>query len=690
MRKKNMAICLFLALQGFTNLWSLKSSSQKYWAIPDTAAYLGQAPPGDAAIVFAPDFISTPACFAGNSTFSPDGTEFYFSVTNSRWDSFEIMFTKWMNGAWTPPAKADFLENKFTLEPFYTPAGNRIFFNGGDAGNTDIWYCEKNGDAWGRPVKLPEPVSSARFEWFPSLTRQNMLFFTRDGKIYSSACQNGAYTTIVKLGMPVNASKYQSGDPYIAPEGDYLIFMSTDWPGGYGQGDLHITYKKSNGGWTNPKNLGPTINTVEFEYGPSVTPDGKYLMFTRRKQWQTDTPSKIYWIKTDFIQRLRHTNFAPYANGPIPDQSSVMGQPFNFPVPAEAFVDDDGNDTLTYAATLDNGAALPAWLQFNSSRRSFSGTPTGIGAVKIKITATDPAAAAAETTFTLMAGAGDAEAKKTAVTPVLNGVYFGMTPPGETPVPFAPEILSKTSIWVEATDFSPDGTHFLMAVGDATYSSAHLLYSHCVDNVWTPFIDAPFCADFTFAHEPHFAGNGITLAFTGRKATGTQDIWGVRYADEVWGTPASLPAPINSEGKEWRGCTTADGIVYFGSDRATAGLNQIYKAYRDGDQKWVAEKLPAPINTNSHEGDPCVAADGRFLVFYSARDGKSSDLVVSFSDGQGGWGAPVNLGDNFNTGYDEYGAHLSADEKYLFFTRHTPQGNIIYWVATSAIDKLKH
>ena len=62
---------------------------------------------------------------------------------------------------------------------------------------------------------------------------------------------------------------------------------------------------------------------------------------------------------------------------------------------------------------------------------------------------------------------------------------------------------------------------------------------------------------------------------------------------------------------------------------------------------------------------------------------------MSFSDGQGGWGAPVNLGANFNSGYDEYGAHLSADEKFLFFTRHTPQGNTIYWVATSAIDKLK-
>jgi Tol biopolymer transport system component len=163
----------------------------------------------------------------------------------------------------------------------------------------------------------------------------------------------------------------------------------------------------------------------------------------------------------------------------------------------------------------------------------------------------------------------------------------------------------------------------------------------------------------------------------------------VRYSDQDWGSPAPLPVPINSEGKEWRGSTTTDGIIYLGSDRAQAGLNQIYRAYRDAGQNWVAEKLPAPINTNSYEGDPCVAPDGRFLVFYSARDGKSADLYVCFSDGQGSWGAPVSLGPAFNSQSDEYGAHLSADGKCLFFTRHSARGNTIFWVATTAIDKLK-
>jgi Tol biopolymer transport system component len=92
---------------------------------------------------------------------------------------------------------------------------------------------------------------------------------------------------------------------------------------------------------------------------------------------------------------------------------------------------------------------------------------------------------------------------------------------------------------------------------------------------------------------------------------------------------------------------------------------------------------------NSYEGDPCIAPDGHFLVFCSGRNGGSTDLFVSFSDGKGSWGTPIDLGAAFNTGNDEYGAYLSHDGKYLFFTRHTSQGDGIYWVAISAIEKLR-
>jgi len=354
--------------------------------------YFDQTPPGSTAKVFAPDFISANGVFAQNGIYSPDGKEFYYTVSNGKWDHFEIWGTKSVNGRWTAPVPANIFGGASdSMEPFYSPDGKRIYFNSGNMSGTDIWYIEKTGDAWSKPVKIPAPVNTAGFEWYPTVSNKNTLFLTRNGDILFFPSPNGRFITEVNIGYPVNSTEYEEADPFISPNEDYLIFHSNGRPGGYGQGDLYISYKKENGQWTNPKNLGPKINTGEFEFGPSVTPDGKYFQFSRRQKWLTDIPSKIYWMKADFIDSLKHTNFAPYLKNKISNQSAVAGQKFSFTLPDDTFIDDDGNSTLTYSASLSNGNSLPAWLSFDSVKRTFSGIPKDAEKINIKVTVTDKA-----------------------------------------------------------------------------------------------------------------------------------------------------------------------------------------------------------------------------------------------------------------------------------------------------------
>ena len=265
--------------------------------------------------------------------------------------------------------------------------------------------------------------------------------------------------------------------------------------------------------------------------------------------------------------------------------------------------------------------------------------------------------------------------------------YFGQAVPGETPVPFAAEMLDSLGAFVEATAFSPDGRQFFASVGAADYSTAALYHSRFVNGAWTNFVRAPFTTGFAYANEPVPLADGTSLTFTGMKAGGTLDLWTVGHTAHGWGTPVALPSPVNTGQREYRGSYTSDGTLYFGSNRT--GTMQIYKANRSADLTWTVEMLGAPVNTNRFEGDPCIAPDGRFLIFYSGRDGRSSDLYVSFRADSGEWGSPVNLGPTFNSpAADEYGAHLSSDGKYLFYTRHTARGNRIYWVDTSVLDRL--
>jgi len=60
-------------------------------------------------------------------------------------------------------------------------------------------------------------------------------------------------------------------------------------------------------------------------------------------------------------------------------------------------------DSLTYSATLADGSALPAWLAFDASTQTFSGTPgrADAGILNVAVTATDTGGLSATTNFVL-------------------------------------------------------------------------------------------------------------------------------------------------------------------------------------------------------------------------------------------------------------------------------------------------
>ena len=84
------------------------------------------------------------------------------------------------------------------------------------------------------------------------------------------------------------------------------------------------------------------------------------------------------------------TNNPPTVANTIPDQSATAGTAFTYAFPDTTFSDED-SDMLTYMATKSDGTALPTWLSFTASTRTFSGTPQAadVGPVSVKVTASD-------------------------------------------------------------------------------------------------------------------------------------------------------------------------------------------------------------------------------------------------------------------------------------------------------------
>ncbi len=93
----------------------------------------------------------------------------------------------------------------------------------------------------------------------------------------------------------------------------------------------------------------------------------------------------------DFKIEVINTNDPPFVQGSIDDIRIKEDEAFEYIFPEDLFGDIDVNDVLTYSAELPNGTALPAWLIFDGTKRSFSGKPDNdaVGSLEVQLIASD-------------------------------------------------------------------------------------------------------------------------------------------------------------------------------------------------------------------------------------------------------------------------------------------------------------
>lgn len=335
--------------------------------------YLGKTFPGNTPVVFL-------AGITERIAISSDGKDIFFSSSNG------LSYYHYSNNTWGSPQVlfTGFGEASLSINDSVLYVQNS---------QPNSYYSLKNNSGWSAPVKFWNNTANKHHL---QVTNSGTFYTTTSAKISSrgdiaKVIINGSDVTLKSLPYPVNSS-LNGVDFYIAKDESYIIFPEIIG----GAGDLYISYKKTDTTWTNPKSLGSLINTTDWEFGPYVSPDNKYLFFSR------SSASATYWVKLgNMIDSLKHTNFSPYVLTQIKLQTDSIGHSFNFTIPDNTFIDDDGNNTLTYSATLSNGNALPSWLSFNIDTKTFSGTPIEVGSISLKITVTDTANASVSSTFTL-------------------------------------------------------------------------------------------------------------------------------------------------------------------------------------------------------------------------------------------------------------------------------------------------
>lgn len=239
--------------------------------------------------------------------------------------------------------------------------GNWMFFtacNREDGrGSCDIYFSQKVGKEWSKPVNLGPPVNSPYWESQPS--------FSSDGKtIYFSSNRPGGVggkdiwqATIVGFksnGTPIfgnvkcldkniNTSKDEIS-PFIHHDNQTLYFSSDGKPG-IGGLDIFKSVKGKDGKWQPAENIGYPINTAKDEMAFVVNARGDRAYFSSDRAEDEKNSKSIYWF--DLPQNIR-PNPVIYVRGTVFDAetNSILNADFQLydVETAEGVVTSKGNE----------------------------------------------------------------------------------------------------------------------------------------------------------------------------------------------------------------------------------------------------------------------------------------------------------------------------------------------------------
>ena len=171
--------------------------------------------------------------------------------------------------------------------PYLTPDGKVFTFTRMDGRQEDLFYANRDDSVFSNAMSYGNNVNTDDNEGASAMDAQgNFLFVTAcnrmDGygscDIYYSVKQNNIWTAPQGIGKPVNTGAWEA-QPSFSSDGSALYFASNR-PGGFGGRDIWVSYLDTNMKLSEPKNLGPNINTKYDDQCPFIHADNQTLYFT--------------------------------------------------------------------------------------------------------------------------------------------------------------------------------------------------------------------------------------------------------------------------------------------------------------------------------------------------------------------------------------------------------------------------
>jgi len=194
----------------------------------------------------------------------------------------------------------------------------------------DFFISRKLNNKWNTPIKLGDNINSEYREGSLSVSLDGKdLFFASCNRpdsyggcdlYYSTLINDTLWSDSYNLGPIINSKSWES-QPCISADGNTLFFTSNRY-GGYGGADIWMS-KKTNNSWSNPINLGPSVNTSSDEYTPFLHYDNEAFYFSS-KGHPGFGGFDLYVAYIDSLGNINHVNNLGYPINTHHDESGLI------------------------------------------------------------------------------------------------------------------------------------------------------------------------------------------------------------------------------------------------------------------------------------------------------------------------------------------------------------------------------
>jgi len=160
----------------------------------------------------------------------------------------KIFMSSMKGGKWTNAVPFYLNNDAYSVaNPFLSPDGSRLYFVSdmpGGYGETDIYYCNREGNEWGQPINMGPNINTFNREKYPNMAANGDFYFSSDGyqgfgglDICVALNKGGVLAKAIPLKSPINSSADDFGIMFLK-NGKAGYITSNRYAAGLGDDDI--------------------------------------------------------------------------------------------------------------------------------------------------------------------------------------------------------------------------------------------------------------------------------------------------------------------------------------------------------------------------------------------------------------------------------------------------------------------